>query len=156
MAKLKTRTNQPVVDSEGLLEHIAQNGNTTEIGGNLEVDGDLVVNGNDTKIGGDLEVDGDLVVNGTGVGTKLYLHTITVNDTIIEVISSSSEQSLPQGTVLNAYVKCVGGAPSKQGYIYWNTGTAVTSFATIDGTVDFYIKNPAGAQWTEWEIDPIN
>lgn len=45
MAKLKTKTNQPVVDSEGLLDHIAQEGNTTQIGGNLEVDGNLKVNG---------------------------------------------------------------------------------------------------------------
>lgn len=45
MAKLKTRTNQPVNDSEGLLDHLAQNGNTTEIGGNLEVDGQITANG---------------------------------------------------------------------------------------------------------------
>lgn len=43
MAKLKTRTNQPVYDEEGLLEHIAQEGNTTQVGGNLEVDGYLKV-----------------------------------------------------------------------------------------------------------------
>ena len=40
MTKLKTRTNQPVEDTEGLLNHLSQNGNTTEI------DGDLKVNGN--------------------------------------------------------------------------------------------------------------
>ena len=39
MAKLKTRTNQPVEDTEGLLNHLSQNGNTTEIDGNLKVNG---------------------------------------------------------------------------------------------------------------------
>lgn len=42
MAKLKTRTNQPVVDSEGLLDHIAQEGRVTQIGGDLEVDGEIL------------------------------------------------------------------------------------------------------------------
>lgn len=42
MAKLKTRTNQPVIDEEGLLDYIAQDGNTTQIGGNLEVDGEII------------------------------------------------------------------------------------------------------------------
>lgn len=41
MAKLKTRTNQPVIDEEGLLDYIAQDGSTTQIGGNLEVDGGI-------------------------------------------------------------------------------------------------------------------
>ena len=35
MAKLKTRTNQPVEDTDGLLNHLSQNGNTTEIDGTL-------------------------------------------------------------------------------------------------------------------------
>ena len=42
MAKLKTKSNQPVVDEEGLLDHIAQDGNTTQIGGDLEVDGTIL------------------------------------------------------------------------------------------------------------------
>lgn len=121
-------------------------------------------------IEGDLHIEGEVKLNNSEVatkqyvddkississGTKLYLHTITVNDTIIEVISSSSVQGLPQGTVLNAYVKCTGGAPSKQGYIYWSSGTAATSFATIEGNVDFYITTPIGAQWTQWDIKDI-
>ena len=44
MAKLKTRTNQPVEDTEGLLNHLSQNGNTTEIGGNVNVDGNFTAN----------------------------------------------------------------------------------------------------------------
>ena len=46
MAKLKTRTNQPVEDTEGLLNHLSQNGNITEIGGNVEINGNLNINGN--------------------------------------------------------------------------------------------------------------
>lgn len=41
MTKLKTRTNQPVSDSDGLLDHLSQNGNTTKIGGNLDVNGSI-------------------------------------------------------------------------------------------------------------------
>ena len=47
MTKLKTRTNQPVEDTEGLLNHLSQNGNTTEIDGDLKVNGSTYNNLND-------------------------------------------------------------------------------------------------------------
>ena len=56
MAKLKTRTNQPVVDGEGLFEHLAQDGNVTQVGGDLEVDGGINAQPQNASILGSLTV----------------------------------------------------------------------------------------------------
>lgn len=85
MAKLKTRTNQPVNDSEGLLDHVAQKGNTTEVGGNLEVDGDVKLN-SDLEVDGNVKVNGDLEVDGKLPATIIYRHTLIVSQEDVNYI----------------------------------------------------------------------
>lgn len=74
MAKLKTRTNQPVYDEEGLLDHIAQEGNTTQVGGNLYVDGNLEVGG---ELPASVIYKHTLIVSKEGVEYVYYLFTTT-------------------------------------------------------------------------------
>lgn len=110
MAKLKTRTNQPVVDSEGLLEHLAQDGTTTEVGGNLEVDGTLKCAGGQEVITNIQAVidegnpqlnlkQGDEIVGVcdlsavAGGGSKLYLHKlipVSQTENPIYIVNNSS------------------------------------------------------------------
>jgi hypothetical protein len=87
--------------------------------------------------------------------TKLYKHTITVGFGTVEVISTSSTKSLPQGTVLNAYIPSSGGTRSVQGYIAWTYGGAQVTFVPLSGTGGGDIYNPGGAQWTQWNIKEI-
>lgn len=77
---------------KSLFEKVQQNGNTTEVGGNLEVDGNVVVNGAENIV----DKEGHSII--PSGGTKLYKHKITLTkdgETDLEHIIFVSTDSTP-------------------------------------------------------------
>lgn len=81
-------------------EYIAQNGNTTEIGGNLEVDGNGQVNGN-LNINGNLTIDGKPL----SVGSNNVVREDTLGEFLNTVFSYQSKEDIPNQLQTQANVQ---------------------------------------------------
>lgn len=81
-------------------EYIAQNGNTTEIGGNLEVDGNGQVNGN-LNINGNLTIDGEPL----SVGSINVVREDTLGGFLNTVFSYQSKEDIPNQLQTQANVQ---------------------------------------------------
>lgn len=126
-------------------EYIAQNGNTTEIGGNLEVDGNGQVNGN-LNINGNLTIDGEPL----SVGSINVVREDTLGEFLNTVFRYQSKEDIPNQLQTQANVQKLKQISRDTTAIIARYGSldyvlqidALVSDSSVRGFINAYLYNP--------------